>query len=137
MVGRPASWARAREPRHQRAGHMVASMGILARGARPQGRLPDDLRSQLAAEGILVIEEGVPATIIFSHYRAPGRRGNWQGNYLLAFAMTERRLLVYGATPDRRPPSPFVNVSWDQARARGVGALVGDGRLRSCCDHLP
>src|SRR2546426_10580362 len=130
MVGRPASCARASEPRHQRAGHMVAGMGIFARWARPKGRLPDGLRSQLAAEGILVIEEGVPATIIFSHYRAPGRRGNWQGNYLLAFAMTERRLLVYGATPDRRPPSPFVNVGWDQARAGGLRGLLDDGRLR-------
>ena len=113
---------------------MVAGMGIFARWARPKGRLPDDLRSQLAAEGILVIEEGVPATIIFSHYRAPGRRGNWQGNYLLAFAMTERRLLVYGATPDRRPPSPFVNVSWDLARAGGLRALLADGSLRLCYD---
>jgi hypothetical protein len=113
---------------------MVAGMGIFARWARPKGRLPDDLRSQLAAEGILVIEEGVPATIIFSHYRAPGRRGNWRGNYLLAFAMTERRLLVYGATPDRRPPSPFVNVSWDQARAGGLRALLDDGSLRLCYD---
>ena len=113
---------------------MVAGMGIFARWARPKGRLPDDLRSQLAAEGILVIEEGVPATVIFSHYRAPGRRGIWQGNYLLAFAMTERRLLVYGATPDRRPPSLFVNVSWDQARAGGLRALLDDGSLRLCYD---
>jgi hypothetical protein len=68
------------------------------------------------------------------HYRALGRRGNWQGNYLLAFAMTERRLLVYGATPDRRPPSLFVNVSWDQARAGGLRALLDDGGLRLCYD---
>src|SRR4030081_3213695 len=134
MVGRPASCARAREPRQQWAGHMVAGMGIFARWAGPKGRLPDDLRSQLAVEGILVIEDGVPATIIFCHYRGPGRRGNWQGNYLLAFAMTERRLLVYGATPDRRPPSLFVNVSWDQARAGGLRALLDDGSLRLCFD---
>ena len=50
-------------------------MGIFARWARPKGRLPDDLRSQLAAEGILLIEEGVPADIAYRHYRAPGRRG--------------------------------------------------------------
>ena len=109
-------------------------MGIFARWARPKGRLPDDLRSQLAAEGILVIEEGVPATVSFSHYRAPGRRGNWRGNYLLAFAMTDRRLLVYGGTPDRRPPSAFVNVSWDQARAGGLRALLDDGSLRLSYD---
>jgi hypothetical protein len=109
---------------------MVAGMGIFARRAGPQGRLPDDLRSQLAAEGILVIEEGVPATISYRHYRAPGRRGNWRGNYLLALAMTERRLLVYGGTPDRRPPSAFVNVSWEQARAGGLRALPGDGSLQ-------
>ena len=111
---------------------MVAGMGIFARRARPKGRLPDDLRSQLAAEGILVIEEGVPATTIYSHYRAPGRRGNWRGDYLLAFAMTERRLLVYGATPDRRPPSAFVNVSWEQAKTGGLRALLDDGSLQLC-----
>jgi hypothetical protein len=38
------------------------------------------------------------------------------GDYLLAFAMTERRLLVYGATPDRRLPSPFGNVNWEQPK---------------------
>ncbi len=113
---------------------MVAAMGMFARRARPKGRLPDDLRSQLAAEGILVIEEGVPATIAYRHYRAPGRRGNWRGDYLLAFAMTERRLLVHGATPDRRPPSAFVNVSWEQAIAGGLKALLDDGSLRLCFD---
>ena len=109
-------------------------MGIFARWAGPKGRLPEDLRSELAAEGILVIDEGVPATTAYRHYRAPGRRGNWRGDYLLAFAMTERRLLVYGGTPDRRPPSPFVNVSWDQARAGGLRALLDDGSLRLCYD---
>jgi len=111
---------------------MVAGMGIFARRAQPKGQLPEDLRSQLAAEGILLIEEGVPATTIYRHYRAPGRSGNWRGDYLLAFAMTERRLLVYGATPDRRPPSPFVNVSWEQAKAGGLRALLADGSLRLC-----
>ena len=111
---------------------MVAGMGIFARQSRPKGHLPDDLRSQVATEGILAMEEGVPATIIFRQYRAPGRRGNWRGDYLLAFALTERRLLVYGATPDRRPPSPFVNVSWEQAKAGGLRALMDDGSLRLC-----
>jgi hypothetical protein len=111
---------------------MVAGMGIFAHRAEPKGQLPDDLRSQLAAEGILVIEEGVPATVIFRHYHAPGRSGNWRGNYQLAFGMTERRLLVYGATPDRRPPSPFVNVTWEQAKAGGLKALLDDGSLRLC-----
>jgi hypothetical protein len=109
---------------------MVAGMGIFARQAQPKGQLPDDLRSQLTAEGILVIEEGVPATIAFRHYRAPGRSGNWRGDYVVAFGMTERRLLVYGATPDRRPPSPFVNVGWEQAKAGGLRTLLDDGRLR-------
>jgi hypothetical protein len=113
---------------------MVAGMGIFARRAQPGGQLPDDLRSQLAAEGILVMEEGVPATISYRHYRAPGRSGNWRGNYRLAFGMTERRLLVYGATPDRRPPSAFVNVSWEQARAGGLRALLDDGSLRLSFD---
>jgi len=113
---------------------MVTGMGIFARRAQPKGQLPDDLRSQLAAEGILVIEEGVPATIVFRHYHAPGRSGNWRGDYLLAFGMTERRLLVYGATPDRRPPSPFVDVSWEQAKAGGLSAQLEDGSLRLCFD---
>jgi hypothetical protein len=113
---------------------MVAGMGIFARRAGAQGRLPDELRGQLAAEGFLVIDEGVPATVIYRHYRAPGRRGNWRGDYLLALAMTQRRLLVYGGTPDRRPPSPFVNVSWEQARAGGLRALLDDGGLQLCFD---
>jgi hypothetical protein len=92
--------------------------------------MPDDLRSQLAAEGILLMEEGVPATVVYRHYHAPGRSGNWRGDYLLAFGMTERRLLVYGATPDRRPPSPFVNVSWEQAKAGGLTAQLDKDSLQ-------
>jgi hypothetical protein len=46
--------------------------------------------------------------------------------------MTERRLVVYGATPDRRPPSPFVDVSWEQAKAGGLKALPDNGGLRLC-----
>ena len=113
---------------------MVLEVGIFACGARPKGQLPGDLRSQVAAEGILVIEEGVPADVTFLNYRAPGRRGTWRGRYLLAFAMTEHRLLVYGGTPDRRPPSPFVNVSWEQARAAGLRAQPDDGGLRLSYD---
>ena len=111
---------------------MVARMGIFAHRAQPKGQLPDDLRSQVNAEGVLVIEEGVPATTIYRHYRAPGRSGNWRGDYVLAFAMTERRLVVYGATPDRRPPSPFVDVSSEQAKAGGLKALPDNGGLRLC-----
>ncbi|HEY6297079.1 MAG TPA: hypothetical protein VIX15_15570, partial [Streptosporangiaceae bacterium] len=31
---------------------------------------------------------------------------------------------------DRRPPSPFVNVGWEQAKAGGLRALLDDGSLR-------
>ena len=52
----------------------------------------------------------------------------------MAFALTERRLLVYGRATDRRLPSPFVNVSWEQARSGGLRAVPDDGGLRLSFD---
>lgn len=60
------------------------------------GRFPDDLRDELLEERPEVLEEGLPATITFRDYRAPGTR------YVLrkqgataALALTRDRLVVF------------------------------------------
>ena len=41
------------------------------------GCLPDELRGEVMAEGVLLLEEGLRGSVTYRHYRAPGRRANW------------------------------------------------------------
>jgi hypothetical protein len=42
------------------------------------GRLPEDVRRELNAEGILLVEEGLRGSITYRHDRAPRRRSTWE-----------------------------------------------------------
>ena len=59
------------------------------------GRLSDDLRTTLTAEGIVFLDEGLPGSVTYRNFRAPGRYSNWRKSALIvALAVTSRRLLV-------------------------------------------
>jgi hypothetical protein len=61
------------------------------------GRFPDGLRAELAAEGIVLLEEGLRGSITLRHYRAPGKRSSWQRSGLYgAIAVTGKRVVVWG-----------------------------------------
>jgi hypothetical protein len=60
------------------------------------GRLPDDLRAALTAEGPLFLEEGLPGSITYRNYRAPGQRASLRKDATSgAIAVTPRRLVVW------------------------------------------
>lgn len=72
-------------------------MGVLRRLFLGSGRLPEDLRTELLAEGPSVLEEGLYGSITYRHYRAPGKRTNWQKVGIAgAIAVSDRRFLVWG-----------------------------------------
>jgi hypothetical protein len=73
--------------------------GPFRRWRERRGRLPDGLRAELEAEGLELLEERLPATVIYRGYEAPGQRpqsGVQKG--LVAIALTARRLLVHGTS---------------------------------------
>ncbi len=60
------------------------------------GTLKPELRSELEAEGLVLIEEGLPGTIRYKHFRAPGRRFN--GKVVaerFGLGISEERFVVY------------------------------------------
>jgi hypothetical protein len=71
-------------------------VNVLLRLLIGTGRLPDDVREVLAAEGVAVLEEGLSGSLTLRDYRAPGRRASWKKSAVSgAIAVTGRRLLVW------------------------------------------
>jgi hypothetical protein len=62
-----------------------------------RGSLPEDLRAELEAEGIVLVEERLRSSILFRAYEVPGQRprsGHQPAR--VSIAVTERRLVVHG-----------------------------------------
>jgi hypothetical protein len=74
--------------------------GVIGRFKRwfaGRGGLPDDLRAELAAEGIEMLEEELQGTVLFRGYMVHGQRPrSGHQNVRAALALTERRLVVHG-----------------------------------------
>jgi hypothetical protein len=88
-------------------------IGALRRWRERRGRLPDELRAELESEGLEVVGERLPATVIYRGYEVPGQRpraGHQSG--LVAIALTGRRLVVHGTGGIRLdvPPSAVVTL---------------------------
>ena len=72
-------------------------IGAWRRWRARRGTLPDALRAELEAEGLALLEERIPTTVIYRGYEFPGQRarsGHQTG--LASLALTGRRLLVQG-----------------------------------------
>jgi hypothetical protein len=68
----------------------------LRRALLGSGRLPEDLRAALIAEGLVVLEEELTGSITYRNYRAPGQRSSWKKEATSgAIAVTANRLVVW------------------------------------------
>jgi hypothetical protein len=71
-------------------------LGIVRRLFFGTGRLPEQLRGELRAEGILLLKEELRGSVTYRHYRAPGRRYRIAKNGIYgALAVTDTRILVW------------------------------------------
>lgn len=62
------------------------------------GEFPAELRASLDAEGIMALDQGLPGSITYRHYRAPGRYSSYQKQAVTgAIAVTGQRLVVWAA----------------------------------------
>jgi hypothetical protein len=70
-------------------------IGALRRWRERRGRLPEDVRAELGH--LLLLEDRIPATVIYRGYEYAGQRprsGHQSG--LVAIALTAQRLVVHG-----------------------------------------
>lgn len=60
------------------------------------GRLPEQIRAELAAGGIVLLEEGLTGSVTYRRFRAPGQRANWRKQAVTgAVAVGADRLVVW------------------------------------------
>lgn len=69
------------------------------------GAFPKAMRPVLAAEGIVLADEGIGGTVTFRHFRAPGRRYSYRKNWFIgSLVITEIRFAGFAFT------KPIINV---------------------------
>jgi hypothetical protein len=62
-----------------------------------RGGLPEDVRAELEAEGILIVDAGLRGIVLFRSYIVHGQRPrSGHQNVRATLALTERRLVVHG-----------------------------------------
>ena len=69
------------------------------------GKMPAQWRATVESEGVMVFDEGVPGSVTYRNFRAPGKRFTWRKiGFSGSIALTKSRLVAlhYG--------SPAINV---------------------------
>src|SRR5215467_7005617 len=60
------------------------------------GKLPQDLAAELVADGLLLLEQGLPGSATYRRYRAPGRYSSWYKEMITgAIGISGQRLIVW------------------------------------------
>src|SRR5437867_158901 len=58
------------------------------------GKIPEPTAAALRREGLLLLEEGIPGSVTYRNFRAPGKYALWKRQwYTAAVILTEVRLL--------------------------------------------
>ena len=97
----------------------LSRMAVFVRKLLGIGKLPDDFKTEVDAEGIIHLEEYVPVTFKFSG-KVPGKtaKGNIR-SYVGALALTNRRVLgTLSSVPKK------AGRAVDHERRAGSGPLV-------------
>lgn len=99
----------------------VVGVNPLMRVLLGPGRFPEALRAELAADGPVVLEEGLSGSVTYRNYRAPRQRSNWKKEAASgAVAITRTRLVVFAGrmkhidVPLAHPLRATITVAADQ-----------------------
>lgn len=105
-------------------------MNVLLRLLIGTGQLPEDVRSELEAEGVVVLAECLSGSLTLRSYRAPGRRAGWKRSAVSgAVVVTQRRLVVWVGG------SRNIDVPLDDPRRAAVSVEAeGPDRVRFAYD---
>jgi hypothetical protein len=86
------------------------------------GRLPDDLRASLFAEGVVLLEEGLSGSVTYLDYRAPGRYSSWRKvAFTGAIAVTGQRFAVFASRGGKHIDVPLGHPSRSAVTVRADG----------------
>ena len=85
------------------------------------GKLPASVLAPLEKEGIVLLDEGIRATVTYLNFRAPGRYSNWKRQWFSsAIILTKKRLFAL------RLRSEIINVPLTDERFRQMQFSLED-----------
>lgn len=59
------------------------------------GKVPAQLSAELKSENVILLDEGIPGSVTYLDFRAPGRRSSWRRQWFTgAIALTQTRLVA-------------------------------------------
>lgn len=99
-------------------------MTFLAKLLLGNGELKADLQATLESEGLVTIEEGLPGSVRYTRFKAPGRR--FHGKVTperLGLGISEHRLAVYC----RSGRTKLIDAAFSDPRLSAVAVSLHDG----------
>jgi hypothetical protein len=89
------------------------------------GKILEPTAVLLRREGLLLLEEGIPGSVTYRDFRAPGKSFSWSRRwYTASVALTEVRLLAL------RYSRPIIDVPWTDPRVHRLQiSTEGEGVL--------
>jgi hypothetical protein len=107
-------------------------VGLLARLVLGNGTLKPELVAALRAEGLVRIAEGLPGSLRYTNFKAPGRRFHGKvSRERIGLGISERRVVAYCRTGRvKLADSPYTSAAFDMLELR-----VRDGRLEFHVDY--
>lgn len=104
-------------------------MAVLLRRILRIGKLPEDVRAELDAEGVMFLTEFVPVTYRFSG-SVPGKTANKEiRSYVGALALTSRRVLATLSSVPKRA-GRTIDQRWDTPQNGAVTAQLSSTGLQ-------
>jgi hypothetical protein len=117
-----------------KSGTTVVSVSPLRQLLVGSGRLPPDLRADIATELLVLLEEELPGSVTYRNYRTPKRYSKLRRQGVMgSIALTDRRLLVWANhvkhvnMPHHDPLRAGVKVTVDQPDLVCVSYDAGAG----------
>ncbi|MGV0605201.1 hypothetical protein [Mycolicibacterium sp. XJ1904] len=108
-------------------------MAVFLRKLLRIGGLPDDMRAEVEAEGVLFLAEYLPVTRRFSG-KIPGRRANANvTSYAGSLALTNQRVLATMSTVPKLA-GRTIDQRWDATQSGTVAAELSPGGMQLAVD---
>jgi hypothetical protein len=101
-------------------------MGFLSNLILGDGTLKPQLRDALVAEGLVLLEEGLPGRVRFDRFKAPGKRFHGKVTPVrAALGLSERRIVVYASSGRAElADSPYTSPHFDMVEIARDGDRV-------------
>ncbi len=107
-------------------------MRFLLRFLLGNGTLKPELRQQLEAEGLVLVEEGLLGSVRYDHFKAPGKRFNGKvTGAMMGIGLSAERVVVYCYSGR----AELVDSPWSSPYWEMVDVLAEDGRLKLNVDY--